>query len=76
MVTAYIFVKANTAEADRLLADIRNIEGVVDAHIVAGDVDIIAKVNVESPAAVKGIAADGIGTIPGVERTRTYIAMD
>lgn len=76
MVTAYIFVKANTPEADRLIAAIRDIEGVVEAHIVAGDVDIIAKVNVDAPASVKDIAADGIGTIPGVERTRTYIAMD
>ncbi len=76
MVTAYIFVKANTPEADRLVNEIRGLDGVSEAHIVAGDVDIIAKVVVESPGDVKGIAADGIGTIPGVERTRTYIAMD
>ena len=76
MVTAYIFVKANTPEADRLITEIKAIEGVVEAHIVAGDVDIITKVSVDAPAAVKEIAADGIGTIPGVERTRTYIAMD
>lgn len=76
MVTAYIFVKANTPEADRLLSEIQAIDGVVDAHIVAGDVDIIAKVSVEGPAAVKEITTDGIGTISGVERTRTYVAMD
>lgn len=76
MVIAYIFVKANTSEADRLRDDILATAGVVEAHIVAGDVDIIAKVEVESPAAVKEIAADTIGSIPGVERTRTYVAMD
>ncbi len=76
MVIAYIMIKANTGEADRLLGEIRGIEGVTDAHIVAGDVDVIARVDVESPGDVKGIAADSVQTIAGVENTQTYIAMD
>lgn len=76
MVTAYVMVKANTGEADRLRNAIEEIEGVDEAHIVAGDVDIIAKLSVDSPAQVKEIAADAIQGINGVEDTRTYIAMD
>ncbi|MFC4552079.1 MULTISPECIES: Lrp/AsnC family transcriptional regulator [Halorussus] len=76
MVTAYVMVKANTGEADRLKNAMLDIDGVVDAHIVAGDVDIIAKLDVDSPAEVKDIAADGIQSIRGVEDTQTYIAMD
>ena len=76
MVTAYVMVKAITGEADRLREEIADIDGVVDVHIVAGDVDLIAKVDVESPAAVKEIAADRIHDIDGVDSTRTYIAMD
>jgi DNA-binding Lrp family transcriptional regulator len=76
MVTAYVMVKANTGEADRLKNAIEEIEGVNEAHIVAGDVDIIAKLSVDSPAQVKVISADGIQGISGVEDTRTYIAMD
>ena len=76
MVRAYIFVKANTSEADRLAREIRAIEGVLTADIVAGDVDLIVKVDVDSPGNVKEIATDGIGSIPGVERTRTYMTMD
>lgn len=76
MVTAYIMVKANTAEADRLRTELGNIEGVTTAHIVAGDVDLIARVDVDSPADVKTIAAEQIQTIAGVETTRTYIAME
>jgi len=75
-VVAYVLVKANTGEADRLLGEIGDIEGVVDAHIVAGDVDIIAKVQVDSPGQVKEIAANAIQRIDGVEDTETYIAMD
>ncbi|MFW6265263.1 MAG: Lrp/AsnC family transcriptional regulator [Halanaeroarchaeum sp.] len=76
MVTAYILIKANTGEADRVLDDISAIDGVLDAHIVAGDVDFIAKIEVDSPQAVKDIAADRIQAVDGVEDTETYISMD
>jgi DNA-binding Lrp family transcriptional regulator len=76
MVTAYVMVKANTGEADRLRTEIGDIDGVLEAFIVAGDVDVIAKVEVDSPAEVKEIAADAIQGIDGVEDTQTYIAMD
>ena len=76
MVTAFVMVKANTGEADRLCENIEGIDGVESAHIVAGDVDIIAKANVDTPAAVKEIAATQIQGIRGVEDTQTYIAME
>ena len=76
MVTAYIMVKAHTGEADRLKREIAAIDGVESAHIVAGDVDIIAKVDVDSPATIKDIAATGIQGLDGVENTRTYVAME
>lgn len=75
MVTAYIMVKANTGQADRLLDTVADIDGVVDAHIVAGDVDIIVKAAVDGPEGVKEIAANRIQLIDGVEDTETYLAM-
>jgi DNA-binding Lrp family transcriptional regulator len=76
MVTAYILIKTHTGDADRIRNAIAAIDGVVDVHIVAGDVDLIAKVAVDSPAAVKSVAADGIHAIDGVDTTQTYVAMD
>lgn len=76
MVVAYVMVKAFTGEADRLRDEIAAIDGVVSAHIVAGDVDIIAKVEVASPADVKDVSATRIQGLDGVENTRTYIAME
>jgi len=76
MVTAYVMVKAHTGDADRLRTEIEGIDGVEEAHIVAGDVDLIAKVSVETPAAVKDVAATHVQEIEGVESTQTYIAMD
>lgn len=76
MVVAYVMIKAHTGDADRLKADITDVDGVVEASIVAGDVDLIAKVEVDSPADVKDVAAAGIQRIDGIEDTQTYIAMD
>jgi len=76
MVRAYVMVKAHTGEADRLRAAIEEVPGVESAHIVAGDVDLIAVVDVDSPAGVKDVAATQIQGIDGVEDTQTYIAMD
>ena len=76
MVIAYIMVKAHSGEADRLKNAIAAIDGVMSTHVVAGDVDFIAKVEVASPADVKDIAATEIQKIDGVEDTQTYIAMD
>ncbi len=75
MVVAYVMVKAYTGEADRLKREIESIEGVVSAHIVAGDVDLIAKVDVETPRDVREIAATRIQGLDGVEDTHTYVAM-
>jgi DNA-binding Lrp family transcriptional regulator len=76
MVIAYVLVKANTSEADRLRNAIDAIDGVVQVHIVAGDMDVVAKIEAPDTAAVKDIAAQGIGSIDGVESTTTYVAMD
>ncbi|MFB6311224.1 MAG: Lrp/AsnC family transcriptional regulator [Salinirussus sp.] len=76
MVRAYVMIKAHTGEADRLRSEIQSIDGVERAHIVAGDVDLIAVVDVDSPAAVKDVAATHIQAVDGVESTQTYIAMD
>ncbi|MFW6320703.1 MAG: Lrp/AsnC family transcriptional regulator [Halohasta sp.] len=75
-VTAYVLIKSNTSEVDRVTDEIEALDGVTSAHIVAGDVDFIAKLSVETPGEVKDIVASGIQTIGGVENTQTYIAMD
>lgn len=76
VVTAYVMVKANTGEADRLKGDILGLgDGIVDVSIVAGDVDFIVKARVETPVDVKDIAS-AIQAIDGIEDTQTYIAMD
>ena len=76
MVRAYVMVKAHSGDADRLRSAVREVEGVVDAYIVAGDVDFIATVEIDETADVKTVAATHIQSVDGVEDTQTYVAMD
>ncbi|MFW5938115.1 MAG: Lrp/AsnC family transcriptional regulator [Halanaeroarchaeum sp.] len=76
MVTAYILIEAVAGEADRLRDEISALDTVVDAHVVAGDVDLIAKIEVDSPQDVKAVAADTVQSLDGVTSTETYISMD
>ena len=75
MVVAYVMVKAASGDADRIRDAILDLDGVTEAHIVAGDRDFVVKVDVADPTDVKSVAADGIQGISGVENTQTYIAM-
>lgn len=76
MVRAYVMIKVHTGEADRLREATEAVDGVERAHIVAGDIDLIAVVDVDTPAGVKEVAATGIQSIDGVSTTQTYVTMD
>ncbi|MFB6108150.1 MAG: Lrp/AsnC family transcriptional regulator [Haloplanus sp.] len=76
MVVAYVLITANTGDADRLKRDVAAVDGVTDVHIVAGDVDLIARVEVEDTPAVKDVVVTAVQSIDGVAETRTYLTMD
>ena len=76
VVIAYVFVEASTGEADRLASAMRAVDGVDRVSVVAGDVDFVVRVEVDSPAAVRAAVVSAITGIDGVENTQTYLAMD
>jgi DNA-binding Lrp family transcriptional regulator len=76
VVIAYVLVEASTGEADRLAEAMRAVDGVDRVSVVAGDVDFVVRVTVDSPAAVRAAVVSAITGLDGVENTRTYLAMD
>ncbi|WP_254766977.1 Lrp/AsnC ligand binding domain-containing protein [Salinilacihabitans rarus] len=76
MVHAFIMVKTAAGKSEGLLADIRNLEAVSDAHIVAGNFDIIAEADVPEVYDVLHTASTDVQSLDGVTDTKTYIAMD
>jgi DNA-binding Lrp family transcriptional regulator len=76
MVHAFIMVKTGAGESEGLIDTIRDLEGVTEAHIVAGAYDIIAEVSAEKVYDVLHTSSSGIQGFTGVSDTKTYISMD
>jgi DNA-binding Lrp family transcriptional regulator len=76
MVHAVIMVKTGAGESESTVADIRDVDGVTEAHVVAGEFDIIAEVEVDEVYDVLHTASSGIQGLDGVLDTKTYIALD
>ena len=75
MVHAFIMVKTAAGESEGLLAAIRDLESVADAHIVAGNYDIIAEVDAPEVYEVLQTVSSSIQSLEGITDTKTYIAM-
>lgn len=76
VVTAYVTIKANTSDVKQLRNTIRDADSVDSCHIVAGDVDLIAKLHAEDPDGVLAAVGEQMLGLDGVEDTQTYLAMD
>ncbi|KTG09142.1 ArsR family transcriptional regulator [Haloprofundus marisrubri] len=76
MVHAFIMVKTGAGESEQLVAPIRDLERVGEAHIVAGAYDLIVEVDAEEVYDVLKTASSGIQGLQGVTDTKTYISLD
>lgn len=76
MVRAFIMVKTAAGESEATVAAVRDIESVVEAHVVAGEFDVIAEVDAPEVYDVLHTASSSIQGLEGVVDTKTYFALD
>ncbi|ELY44697.1 Lrp/AsnC ligand binding domain-containing protein [Natronorubrum sulfidifaciens] len=76
MVHAFIMVKTAAGKSEGLLESIRDLEPVTDAHIVAGNYDIIAEIDAAEVYEILEAVSSSMQALEGVSETKTYIAMD
>lgn len=76
MVRAFIVVKATAGRAADLRGEIAEIAGVSEAHVVAGEYDLIVEAAGEEIYEVIHTVATGIRDLAGVVDTRTYICLE
>ncbi|MFC4552077.1 MULTISPECIES: Lrp/AsnC ligand binding domain-containing protein [Halorussus] len=76
MVHAFIMVKTAAGRSEDLLASIREHERVTEAHVVAGDFDIVVEADAEEVYDVLQTASSGISGMEGVADTKTYMSLD
>lgn len=76
MVRAFIMVKTETGASEGVVAAVRDLDLVEEAHIVAGDYDVIVEVNAPEIYEILHVASSSIQGIEGVASTKTYIGLD
>ena len=76
MVHAFIMVKTAAGRSEELIDAVRDLGSVVEAHVVAGEFDVIAEVDADEVYDVLHTASSSIQGIEGVTDTKTYIALD
>ncbi|MBX0325345.1 Lrp/AsnC ligand binding domain-containing protein [Halomicroarcula sp. F13] len=76
MVSAFIMIKTVAGKSDELLSAVTESEGITEAHIVAGQYDIIAEATGPEVYDVMQSVATRVRNLEGVADTRTYICLE
>jgi DNA-binding Lrp family transcriptional regulator len=75
MVDAVIMVRTDAGQSEETVVAVRDLKHVREAHVVAGEFDIIAEVTAEEVYDVLHTASSNIQGLGGVLDTKTYMAM-
>ena len=74
MIGAFVLINADADRIAELGEELAGIEGVTEAHSVAGDVDLVAVLRAADHERVADIVTRHIAKLAGVRDTRTLIA--
>jgi DNA-binding Lrp family transcriptional regulator len=76
MVHAFVMVETAPGESEAVRDRVLNMDGVAEAHVVAGEYDVIAEVATDDVQAVLHTVSSEMQDVDGVVRTKTYISLD
>ena len=74
MITAIVFVQAETARIPEVAEAIAALEGVSEVYSVTGQIDLIALVRVRRHEDIATVVSDQLNKVQGVVDTETHIA--
>ncbi|MEM4781951.1 MAG: Lrp/AsnC ligand binding domain-containing protein [Halalkalicoccus sp.] len=76
MVHAFVMMKTGPGKSEAMVDAVREIAAVAEAHIVAGDYDLIVELDTEEVYDVLHTSSTELQELDGIENTKTYIALD
>lgn len=76
MTDAYVNVLADPGAVSQAAADIHDIDEVTDLHVVTGEYDIIAQLDLDNPNDLPRVVAEDIHGVTGVIETTTNVAYE
>lgn len=74
MVTAIVFVNAETDRIPEVAQEIAALEGVTEVYSVTGTIDLVAMVHVRELDDVATVVSDRLNKVEGILATETHIA--
>ena len=74
VITAIVFVKADTARIPEVAQAIADLDGVSEVYSTTGQTDLIVMVRVREHDEIATVVADRINKVPGIVDTETHIA--
>ena len=72
---AYVLLETAVGKTRDVLSALRGVDGVREADGVTGEYDIVAVVEAGSLADIGDLVTKNIHTIPGIQRTTTYLTI-
>ena len=76
MVHAFIMVKTAAGRSEDVLAAVRELDRISEAHVVAGEFDVIVEADADEVYDVLQVSSSDISGMDGVADTKTYMAID
>ncbi|GAA3813127.1 Lrp/AsnC ligand binding domain-containing protein [Nocardioides panacisoli] len=74
MITAIVFIEAETARIPEVAEAIAALDGVSEVYSVTGQIDLVALVRVKRHEDIASVVSDQLNKVPGVVDTETHIA--
>lgn len=76
MTDAYVNVLVDPGAVSQAAADIREVDEVSTLHVVTGDYDIVAQLDLDDPDDLPRVVAEDIHGVSGVVETTTNVAFE
>ncbi len=74
MVTAIVFVNAETDRIPEVAQEIADLDGVTEVYSVTGAIDLVAMVRVRELDDLSAVVSDRLNKVDGIIETETHIA--
>ena len=72
---AFVLINTQLGKEDEILAKVKEILEIIEAFIVMGSYDIVAKISIEDAKMLKPLVTNKIRSLPGIKETVTIIVV-
>lgn len=76
MVHAFVLLDCAAGTAQSVCAEVKEVSAVEEAHVIAGDFDVVVELTAEEVHDLLSVVTREIRSLDGVGTTRTYISLE